>query len=339
MDFSKFNESDGSEKLGFSIHWFLDSFNQTFYKSCRKDFESFIDAHSNVKKWMIFSDYAMYDKSKKNDVITFSLIPYILEFEKYSSVLKKLAPNDLKSVRKVNSEFIDFLEDAPIFTISVVLDRKRKMHNDEVGYLSKRFEMMIAQLEKWCVTTPEGKEYYAELIKKISVLREEVRKKGANLKIFRDIDILSSLAAYLMFEITNLTKIETIGWFSDRDSLLSYKASKIKTPIIFDIVHHLYFLFCSSANIETKNKLVLGVPESDKDGNVWYDSFNRVPDLFAGALADYDIKNNKCSHDKFIPVIERLFTLSQKNLFFNAKFSNKGYSVSRFDWSPKDEEC
>lgn len=182
MDFSKFNESDGSEELGFSVHWFLDSFNQTFYKSCRKDFESFIGAHSNVEKWMIFSDYAMYDKSKKNDVITFSLVPYILTFDEYSSLLKKLAPNDLKSVRKVNSEFIDFLEEAPIFTISVVLDRKRKLHIDEVGYHSKRFEMMIAQLKQWCKTTPEAKEDYIALIKKISVLLDEVRKKGANLR-------------------------------------------------------------------------------------------------------------------------------------------------------------
>lgn len=339
MDFSKFNESDGSEELGFSVHWFLDSFNQTFYKSCRKDFECFVKDHSNVEKWMIFSDYAMYDKSKKNDVITFSLVPYILEFDKYANVLRKLAPNDLKSVRKVNSEFIDFLENAPIFTISVVLDRKRKLHSDEVGYHSKRFEMMIAQLEKWCVTTPEGKDHYVDLIKKIKVLLQEVRKKGANLKIFRDIDILSSLAAYILFEITKLTKIETIGWFSDRDSLLSYKASKIKSPIIFDIVHHLYFLFCNSENIDSKNKLMLGVPESNEDGSVWYDPFNRVPDLFAGALADYDIKNNKCSHEKFIPVIDRLFTLSQKNLFFNTKFSPEGYSVSRFDWSADEEKC
>jgi len=339
LNFSKFNESDGSEELGFSVHWFLDSFNQTFYKSCKKDFECFVKDHSNVEKWMIFSDYAMYDKSKKNDVITFSLVPYTLEFDKYSNVLRKLAPNDLKSVRKVNSEFIDFLENAPIFTISVVLDRKRKLHNDEVKYHSQRFEMMIAQLEKWCVTTPEGKDHYVELIKKIKVLLQEVRKKGTNLKIFRDIDILSSLAAYILFEITKLTKIETIGWFSDRDSLLSYKASKIKSPIIFDIVHHLYFLFCNSENIDSKNKLMLGVPESNEDGSVWYDPFNRVPDLFAGALADYDIKNNKCSHEKFIPVIERLFTLSQKNLFFNTKFSPAGYSVSRFDWSAEEEKC
>ncbi|CAH9050034.1 hypothetical protein PSECIP111854_00453 [Pseudoalteromonas sp. CIP111854] len=338
MDFSQFNESDGSEELGFTVHWFLDSFNQTFYKSCRKDFECFVKDHS-VEKWMIFSDYALYDKSKKNDVITFSLVPYVLEFDKYSNVLKKLAPNDLKSIRKVNSEFIDFLENAPIFTISVVLDRKRKLHIDEVEYHSKRFEMMIAQLEKWCLTTPEGKEHYLELIKKIKVLLQEVRKKGANLKIFRDIDILSSLAAYILFEITKLTKIETIGWFSDRDSLLSYKASKIKSPIIFDIVHHLYFLFCNSENIDSKNKLVLGVPESNDEGSVWYDPFNRVPDLFAGTLADYDIKNNKCSHEKFIPVIERLFTLSQKNLFFNTKFSPEGYSVSRFDWSAEEEKC
>ncbi|MFA0095647.1 hypothetical protein AB4406_11095 [Vibrio splendidus] len=333
MDFSVFKENKESAEFGFGVHYFLDSFNQTFYKSCRSDFEAFFVKHKEVKKWMVFSDYALYDKRKKQDVITFSIVPYVLGFDDFSNLLQALAPKDLKSSRNVKDRFIEFLKDGPVFNISIALDRKRRLHSDEKYYHQTKIEMMIKQLQKWCITTPEAKDHYIEFIDKLNVLKSEVISPGANLKVIRDIEILSSLAAYLMFEISKLIDVERIGWFSDRDRMLDYKAAKFESPFIFDVVHHLYYLFCNSADIPSKGKLVLGVPESGSNGKVWYDAFNRIPDLIAGTFADYDYKKNKCSHDKFIAVIENLFTSNQNNLFFTTKFSKGEYSVSRLQFS------
>jgi hypothetical protein len=192
--------------------------------------------------------------------------------------------------------------------------------------------MMIKQLQHWCLTTPEAKFHYMDFIKKLEVLREVVVNPGANMKVIRDIEILATMAAYLMFEVSKLIDVQTIGWFSDRDSILSYKAGKFRSPVIFDIVHHLYYLFCNDEGIESKGKLVLGVPESGADGKVWYDSFNRIPDVIAGTLADYDYKKNKCSHKKFIPVVKDVFTSSKRNLFFDLDLSHKGYFSSRLEF-------
>lgn len=325
--------------MGFGLHFFLDAFNETFYKSCRSDFERFFLQHKSIGKWLVFSDYALYDKNKKRDVITFSIIPYLYEFDVFSSLLKKLSSNDLKKSRKVNKEFIDYIKNGPVFNISISLDRKRRLHSDEKLYHETRFSMMIEMLEHWCITTPEGKENYIELIDKIKHLKDTVKSPGSNLKVIRDIEILSSLAAYIMFEITNVIDIELIGWFSDRDSLLSYKAGKFKSPIIFDFIHHLYFMFCENENekIKSKGKLVMGIPESGSDGKVWYDSFNRIPDLIAGTFADYDHKKQVCSHNKFVPIIDEIFTNSSKNLFFDVKFSKDIYTVERMVWGQKDK--
>jgi hypothetical protein len=333
LNFSNLKEGDESVKYGFSVHFFLDSFNKTFYKSSMNDFECFFKENNNINKWMIFSDYALYDKTKKNDVITFSIVPYIIDFNHFSEHLKKIAPGDLKNSRKVNDNFLKFLEIYPIFNIAIVLDKKRKLHDNEKQYFLTKFEMMVGMLEKWCETTPENKIRYIEQIKKLNLLINVINGSGANLKVIRDIEIVSTLAAYIMFEITKLVSIETIGWFSDRDIMLSYKAVKSKSSIIFDMINNLYYIFCNDEGIDYKDKLVFGVPENT--GSVWYDSFNRIPDLISGTLADYDYKNNECSHDKFIPVIERLFTLSNKNIFFNITFSKKEYSVSRLAFQNK----
>lgn len=335
MDFSKLNEFDGTEKAGFSVHLFLHSFNQAFYKSARKHFVDFLNEFKDINKWMVFSDYAMHDKKKKNDVITFTIVPYILEFHEYSTLLNWMAPNDLKKTRTVRPEFIEFLANGPIFNISIVLSRKRRLHNDEREYHIKSFEMMIAQLEIWCETTPEAKGNYIELIKKISILKQEVVRPGANLKVIRDIEIISTLAAYFIFEITKLIDIDKISWLSDRDTLLTYKAAKIGSPIIFDLIHHLYYLFCMSENIESKDKLILAIPESDSDGNVWFDSFNRIPDFISGALADYDYKQNTSTHEKFVQVIEKVFPSNKRNIFFSIEFTSKGFAVSRLEWCSK----
>ncbi|WP_316674929.1 hypothetical protein [uncultured Tolumonas sp.] len=334
MNFEKFAQPESTPEHGFGIHYFLQAFNDTFYKSGNKILDSYLNQYKDVKKWLIFSDYALYDKSKKQDVITFTLIPYIIGFDDLKKILNNLSPADLKKSKKVNANFINFLTDAPILNISFCLDRKRKLHQDERLYFETRFSMMKKQLLYWCETTPEGKQNYLEFIKKLDILSNVASSAGGNMKVIRDIEILSSLAAYIAFEITKRIDIEIIGWFSDRDSMLSYKATKFKSPIIFDFAEHLYYLFCNSEGIKSENKLVFGVPDSNNDKNVWYDSMNRIPDLIAGTLADYEIKNNIASHQKFIPVIERLFTNETKNMFFNLKFSKNSYEANRITWHP-----
>ena len=326
MNINKF-KNDG-EEYGFSIHYFLDAFNETFYKSGYSIFKTFFESNKDVKKWMVFSDYAFYDKNKKNDVVTFTIAPFTTDFGGVSNLIDKLSFKDIKNLKRVNESYLEFIDQSQIFNISIVLSKKRKLcFTDESSMLIQKFQMAIKQLEHWCISTPEAKENYLAFISKLEELIKVLSCKGANLKVIRDIEIISSLAAYLIFEVTKIIDIEKIGWFSDRDTLLSYKAGKFKTPIIYDFVSTLFYVFCQTERVDSKDKLLMGVPEDN--GRVWYDSFNRIPDLICATISDYDIKKNKFTHTKFIPVMERLLASSDKNLYFNVGFEKKAFSATR----------
>lgn len=320
---------DGTAEKGFSFHYFLAAFNDTFYKSGHELFKNFFIKNRNIKKWMVFADYAFYDKKKNNDIVTFTFAPYPYNFDKISNQIEKLSFKDIKNLKKVNPEFLEFIKKSEILNISFFLDRKRRLsYDNERELFIHSFELAIKLLEEWCVTTPQNEEYYREFISKISFLIHELRNnQGVNMKAIRDIEIISNLAAYLMFEATNVIDIEKIGWFSDRDTLLSYKATKFKTPIIHDFVSVIYYLLCTSHDIEDNEKLALAIPE--ENGKCWYDSFNRIPDFISATLSDYNLKNNSLTHDKFRSIMEELLASNEKNLFFKINFSEKVFSASR----------
>lgn len=330
MDFSKFGDMETPKEIGIGVHEFLLHFNDTFQKSGRGLLELYLSEFDKVTKWILVSDYAFYDKNKKHDIVTFSLIPYIASFNDMSTALGGMAPADLKKIRSVKAEFLDLLASGPIFNISIKLDRERKLHSNERVYHKKKIEMFIGQLEYWIQSTPAGKNKYQELVKVLRNLDHIVSGSGANLKAIRDIEIVSTLTAYLMCEVTRLTNVERIGWFSDRDALLNFKAAKLG-HFMFELVDLYYYVFCSSEQIDSAGKLVIGMPETAN--KVWYDTLIRIPDLLAGTFADYDYENNISTHDKFIPVIEKLFVSEARNLFFKINF-NGGLQAGRLTWDP-----
>ena len=81
----------------------------TINKSAIKKFKSFLERYQNIEKWFMCSDYCLKDKNKANDVITFVIFPYILDFDGWKYVINKLQRKDLKHTRKVSDEFCHFL--------------------------------------------------------------------------------------------------------------------------------------------------------------------------------------------------------------------------------------
>lgn len=308
--------------MGLCLYPYLQVFDETFNKSAKEIFVNFFRNNADIKKWMVFTDYAFYDKQKFSDVVTYSFVPYMQDFKGASEVLAKASFKDMKHLNRVNEEFIELIKDNPILNIGVSLDRKRRLSfNDESRDLLVTFELLEGMLENWCITTPEASGHYENFLSDIVSIKVDLKGKGANLKIIRDIYIVSSLAAYLMFEVAKAIDLDTIGWFSDRDRLLSYKGAKFKSPIIFNLTHTLYHLFCEHQKIDSKNNPLFGVPEDV--GPVWYDSFLRIPDLICATLADYDPVRKIFSHDKFVPVYEKLLASNDHNLFFQLTFRKK----------------
>lgn len=304
----------GESKAGVVIHNFLSHFDDTFNKSSHLLFSDFFKNNEDVSKWMIFSDYAINDKNKPNDVITFSILPYTIDFKRLSDLIKRLSFKDVKKLKRVNSEFLRFINKSEILNISIILDKNMVLDPfNERESLKTCYKTALNQVDHWIENEGE-KENYIRLKKAYNTLLNDVSRQGANLRNIRNIEIVSNLIAYITFQVCVSSKVDTIGWFSDRDSMLSHKASKFSMPVIFDLASNLFHVLMSSKNDDYTENFVFGLPE--QTGNVWYDSFNRIPDLIAAALADYDYNNNLLTHDKFIPVIENVITNKKKNLIY-----------------------
>lgn len=87
-------------QYGFTLHQLIMHFDETFNKSTIVKVESFLKKFHHVKKWSLYSDYAFYNKDKKNDVASFVLLPYVSNFEVLSKALNKLSNKDLKKIKK-----------------------------------------------------------------------------------------------------------------------------------------------------------------------------------------------------------------------------------------------
>lgn len=249
-----------------------------------------------------------------------------------SDCINIMAPSDLKKLRSVNDTFISFLKEGPVFNITLILDRERRMHSDEKLYHISRIDAMIDMLECWCTSTPNGKEKYKKTIKEVKQLKQLVKSSKLNLPILRDIEIIASLAAYLLTEISERANFEIIAWLSDRDSMLTFK-HKFIGDYLLEQVSKLYHIFFVNSNIDSKGKLILTKPEAA--GELAYDSFVRVPDYIAGTLADFDFNKQEASHSKFDTIRDGVFTAEKRNIFYKL-FFHPNFRAHRLMWGAQE---
>lgn len=314
--------------ISFGVHEFIVQFDDTFSQSSEKLLFDFLDEFSYAKKWIIASDYVINDKNKPNDTVVFSLIPYIVDLDKINVAIHDMAPSDLKKTKEVDLRFLNFLSQGPVFNICIELDKNRRLHTNEREYHLEKLNSSILQLEKWCISTPSGRDRFLRDIKKFKNAELLVKSPGANLKAFRDIELVSTLAAYLMAKISTAIDIDVVAWLSDRDAMFNFKSAKLGHYML-DCTKYLYHVLATNSGARSQAQLCFGIPEVE--GRMWYDTINRIPDLLAGAFADYNYKENKLSHDKYVSIIERLFVAEKRNLFFRIALTPE-IQASRLTW-------
>lgn len=327
----------GESKSGIVMHDFLCHLDETFNKSSHALFLDYFRKNKDISKWMIFSDYALNDKNKPNDVITFSIFPYAASFTNLRKRIDELSFKDIKNLKKVNPEFLRFIRESEIMNISIMMDKNMKLDPiNEREALKTCYMTALNQISYW-IKNEGKKENYIRLQNAYKTLLQEISRQGANIRNIRNIETVSNLIAYITFQVCKSTNVEVIGWFSDRDSMLSHKSAKFSMPVIFDLAHNLFHNLMFSNGGDYAEKFVFGLPE--ETGGLWYDSFNRVPDLIAATLADYDYKNNKISHDKFIPVIENILTNRNKCLIYKIQAFNDGFQAGYVPFFRQGEAC
>lgn len=88
---------------------------ETMNKSSIIQFRNFVERYSDVTKWFMCSDYCFDDKNKANNVVTFVIYPYILDFYEWSNIIESMQNRDLKHCRSVSQYFCDFVKSGYFF--------------------------------------------------------------------------------------------------------------------------------------------------------------------------------------------------------------------------------
>lgn len=294
---------------------------QTINKSTINDFREYLSNLPNYSKWMICSDYCIDDKNKPNDTATFTVMPYYDYLKDIQATILDAAPKDIKNTRSIKQDFINYHKSGYIFHFAFIFGKRgehvlRDLTKEE---MLSGLKEVIKNLEKWKINTPSNKEYFQKTITKAKALIQEINKKSFNLKLLKKIMITNLLAAYIAYLICRETKVEMIGWFSDRDEIINTFQG-----IVFDLFHMNHYGLCQRGNInDSKIKLVIGDPtQNDSNNKMWYDELNRLPDFITGTLSDYDFANNVVSKDKFVTMLEGCIADNDKisilKLYFEA---------------------
>lgn len=281
----------------------------------------------NVTKWQCFSDYCFDDKEKSNDVVTFSIVPYIANYYLLEHHIKNIAQTDIKKTRKIKKEFIKFLNNYPLINFSFILNDRKSLFGETTDERQKsvlhHLNWAKKLYETWIKNEPEKRNDYLKQIKRIdSCIREA--KRGKKINIYIDLFLISFLGAYVAHIIlSDLNKIEVFGWFSDRDKIFEI-ADGIVINFFQNNLHGLL--------TEKQKSYQFGSSLATSNFDMFYDQFNKIPDYIAGTLSDYDINQNLISKDKFNTMLTDYMGDNTHNNYIFKIFKDKdNFNCSKID--------
>ncbi|MGH0515844.1 hypothetical protein E0M25_27350 [Bacillus mycoides] len=315
-------------------------FDEVFHGEIIKKFKEFIKPFNEISldKWLIFSDYCFDDKQKLYNSAAFTIIPYIDHPDTLKQVMNLIAPKDLKKTKNIDAKFGEFIKSGYVFNLSLVFEK------DEGHYFLKRtkdvyqadINSLIKGVQKWIENTPKQANYYKQTIKKMKILNQEMERRTFNLKLYQNTYIIQAIVTYLFYIISNESKVKptSLGWFSDRDSVLTSNNGLIK-----DLININYHSLCEYKGISEKECPKLFFPDnaSFNEKTLWYDELNRIPDYLAGALAGRNYVSPE--KDKYDELFEEAIAENPYLGVINFDFENKEKRINSltFQLAKKDE--
>ncbi|MES1181777.1 MAG: hypothetical protein ABUL44_03190, partial [Flavobacterium sp.] len=199
----------------------FEALQSTFAKSISLDIQNnYLANFKEIKKWICLSDYSI--GGKKNDVITFSFLPYVVDIEELSKIIKNIAPKEIKHTKEIDSKFINFLKDSFTLNISIVLENHNYLFGKDfdgvIEILRNTLKKLIEDVDGWNLARPYMKEQNEKIRKKAKrVLRLVEHKK--KIEIIKNLFLITLMGGYFLSFIANETNAEKVTWFSDRDAI------------------------------------------------------------------------------------------------------------------------
>jgi hypothetical protein len=272
----------------------------------RQLFKNFVERNPN-RDWFFSSDYVLGDKTRPNDCMCFTVYP-LNEHDPLDlwKDIPSLLTSDLKNIKSVSEAAIAFLRRDTHFSICFVLAKDRYSGNNR-DLVRSAIHQLLEGMRAW-----KDAEQHAVFITRMQRFERAAAANNANFRLMRDIFIVTSIASIIAYLITKWAAPRIVGWFSDRDRLITAYGQIARD--LFLINHG---SICQHRGIEFQGvQLRYGDPLPDLKfpKQSWYDAIIRVPDYLAGTLAAYDYRENKTSGQKASDIVRGVFSNAVNSL-------------------------
>lgn len=278
----------------------IDLLEETMNKSSILQLKKFFEKYAYVTKWYMCSDYCIDDPNKPNNVITFVIFPHIIDIEKLQSTINSMQKTDLKNCRTVTNEFCNFIKSGLFFSISFKLNKNnffdKHINQETLKHLISDYKEIT---EKWQITTPNNKELYIDMSKKLGKLLNDMKQKSFNFKLLKRIFLITFLASYLKFIIyREVDTVELFSWLSDRDAITSWKDG------IYQVFYHItsHNIISEYISYEKSNSATEVIPANNND--IFWDELNRIADFICGTIADFNYTYSQVTGKKQCKLME-----------------------------------
>lgn len=277
-----------------------------------------------VDRWIIVSDYVLGTSDRPNDTFAFSIIPGGIHYESLDSAIRAAAIKDLKDIKDVRKPMLNLMADSRLFTFCFIVAPDRVVTRN-VEFFREMIDASITAMGHW----HDAAEHEA-LIGRFRALRRKAESKSFNIRLADNILLASTFAAFLAFMISKYSRPEIVGWFSDRDSIVT-----AHNKIAFDLFNVNFTALCQKKLDGWRGPQVgLGTQAPD-DQTLWYDHLVRIPDHFAGAISAWDIAQGNLPADpqKYLQIVQEVVADKEQvqliKLLFGADAGPSGVSASR----------
>ena len=228
------------------------------------------------------------DSNRPNDCMCFTIYPIngqdpLAIWREISSAL----PRDFKKIKGISEEPIAFLKQESHFSICIISPKERHTGNHR-ELVKTAIDTLLAGMCAW-----KDADRHQEYIARMRGLARSATANNFKAMLMRDIFLVTAAAAVIAYLLTNWTSPRLVGWFSDRDDIIT-----AYDRIAADLFMINYGSICQHRAVEFQNvQLRNGNPLPDPrfPKHSWYDAIVRIPDYLAGTLAAYNYRDNTTS--------------------------------------------
>jgi len=254
---------------------------EVFYQSSIEDMRRAYFQHAtSLDTWMLLSDYYFGD-DKSNKVITFTALPYLGALPELQSIIRTLAPRDIKHARSIDGRFVEFLRQLPCLSISFVFQQDSYFAWSSSGEFQEHMadfcDILIAHVEFWRKD--------AINLARLDVVSKNIRhaqqllRQKKQIRMLCEAFVVSLLGGYVGSLLCRETALTSLCWLSDRD-----RTNELGDNLVRD--------WFQIALIDiVKRNISFSFTTATSRSKEWYADLVRIPDIITGAIAGFDFDN------------------------------------------------